>query len=150
MPDMTSTQERRAAIRALLLESPVRNQLELREKLRKRGHAASQPVLSRDLRALGVAKRGGSYQVLENERVTPLTALRSLLRGSAPAAAFVMVDCEPGAASAIARALEAEDLQGVVGTLAGDDTVLVAVASAAAGDRVRKRVTDLLGLAAGA
>ena len=42
--------------------------------------AASQPVLSRDLRALKVAKLDGAYHVLENERVTPLAALKSLLR----------------------------------------------------------------------
>ena len=57
---------------------------------------------------------------------------------------LVLVHCEPGAASAVARALEAEELPGLCGTIAGDDTVLVAVRSRADGDRVRRRVEDLL------
>ena len=103
----------------------------------------SQPVLSRDLRALGVAKQGGSYHVLEEEKVTPLTSLQSLLRSSAPASHFEIVRCEPGAASAVARALEAEGLDGVLGTIAGDDTVLVVVATKAAGEGVRQRISEL-------
>lgn len=135
---------RRAAIRELLLEAPVRNQEELLEKLERRGLGASQPVLSRDLRALNVAKLGGAYQIVEEERVTPLEQLKSLLRSVDPVSQFLLVSCEPGAASAVARALDSEELDGLVGTLAGDDTVLVAVKSQAAAQRVRRRIQELL------
>jgi transcriptional regulator of arginine metabolism len=135
---------RRAAIRELLLEAPVRNQEELLEKLERRGLGASQPVLSRDLRALNVAKLGGSYQIVEEERVTPLEQLKSLLRSVDPVSRFLLVSCEPGAASAVARALDSEELEGLVGTLAGDDTVLVAVKTHAAAQRVRRRIQELL------
>jgi transcriptional regulator of arginine metabolism len=141
---MTTTVERRAAIRALIADSGVKNQAELRFLLHKRGYAASQPVLSRDLRALKVAKRDGVYTLLEEERVTPLFALKSLVRSTAPASHFVLVHCEPGAASAVARALEAEELPGVVGTVAGDDTALVATSSQSAARRVRQRVGELI------
>ena len=56
----------------------------------------------------------------------------------------MLVRCEPGAASAVARAVEAEGFDGVAGTIAGDDTVLVAVESAADAERVRAAVDDLL------
>ncbi len=135
---------RRAAIRELLMEAPVRNQEELLEKLERRGLGASQPVLSRDLRALNVAKLGGAYQIVEEERVTPLEQLKSLLRSVDPVSQFLLVSCEPGAASAVARALDSEELDGLVGTLAGDDTVLVAVKSQAAAQRVRRRIQELL------
>ncbi|MBI5431286.1 MAG: arginine repressor [Planctomycetes bacterium] len=141
---MTQTAERRAAIRALLAEGEVKNQYELEVRLKKRGYHASQPVLSRDLRALGVAKQAGVYQLVESERITPLTALKSLLRAAEVVPHFVMVHCEPGAASAVARALEAEEVPGLIGSVAGDDTVLVAVSSAAVGQRVRRRVAELL------
>jgi transcriptional regulator of arginine metabolism len=141
---MDERERRRAAIRDLLLEAPVRSQEELQEKLARRGFSASQPVLSRDLRALDVAKQGGVYQVVETERVTPLEQLQSLLRGVDPVAKFLLVACEPGAASAVARALEAEELDGLVGTIAGDDTVLVAVDSESAAKRVRTRIRSLL------
>lgn len=141
---MPRSEERRAAIRALVLQSEVHSQAELRARLKAAGFRASQPVLSRDLRLLGVAKEAGVYRLREPERVTPLAALRSLLRSSEPAHELVLLRCEPGAASAVARALEAEELEGVVGTVAGDDTVLVALDSKAAALRVKKRVAQLV------
>ena len=143
---MTSspTEERRAALRAILSEGDVRSQSELMDKLRAMGISASQPVVSRDLRKLKAAKRDRTYQVFDEERVTPLTMLKSLLRSESPVQHFAVVHCEPGAANAVARALEAEDIDGVIGTIAGDDTVLVAAASPAASRRVRRRVSDLL------
>jgi transcriptional regulator of arginine metabolism len=141
---MSQSEERRAAIRRLVLENALQSQAELRAKLKTAGFRASQPVLSRDLRLLRVAKEAGVYQLREPERVTPLSALKSLLRSSDPAREFVLLRCEPGAASAVARALEAEEIVGVVGTVAGDDTVLVALASKAAAQQVKKRVTQLV------
>ncbi len=141
---MTTTRERRAAIAEILNEGEIRNQFELFVRLKKKGFAASQPVLSRDLRALGVAKKSGAYQLIQSERVTPLGSLKSLLRGAENAPHFTMIRCEAGAASAVARALEAEGIAGMLGTVAGDDTVLVAVTSASAGQRIRRRVTELV------
>lgn len=141
---MQSTHSRRETIRQILAEGEVHNQTELQELLESQGIVASQPVLSRDLRALGVVKREGSYQLLEEERITPLTALKSLLRSSQPAQHFEMVLCEPGAASAIARALEGEDIEGVLGTIAGDDTVIVVVANKNTGGRVREHINSLI------
>jgi transcriptional regulator of arginine metabolism len=141
---MSLSEERRAAVRRLVLENALHSQAELRAKLRAAGFRASQPVLSRDLRLLRVAKEAGVYRIREPERVTPLSALRSLLRSSEPARELVLLRCEPGAASAVARALEAEAIEGVVGTVAGDDTVLVALDSKAAAQRVKKRVAQLV------
>jgi transcriptional regulator of arginine metabolism len=141
---MSRSEERRAAIRRLVLEGSIQSQAELRAKLKAAGWRASQPVLSRDLRILRVAKEAGVYTLREPERVTPLTALKSLLRAVATASEYLLLRCEPGAASAIARALEAEELEGVVGTVAGDDTVLVALDSKAAAHRVKKRLALLV------
>jgi len=140
---MSKSEERRAVIRRLVLEGSIQSQAELRAKLKAAGHRASQPVLSRDLRLLRVAKEAGVYQIREPERVTSLSALKSLLRSSEGAREFLLVRCEPGAASAVARALEAEEIPGVVGTVAGDDTVLVALVSRAAAQRVRRRIASL-------
>jgi len=141
---MKSREARRAAIVEILQAAPIRSQEELLAKLEKRGFSASQPVLSRDLRALDVAKQGGVYQIVAAERVTPLEQLATLLRGVDPVAKFLLVTCEPGAASAVARALESEELDGLVGTIAGDDTVLVAVESESAAKRVRTHIRSLL------
>lgn len=140
---MPGSEERRAVVRRLVLENQIQNQAELRHKLKAEGYRASQPVLSRDLRLLRVAKEAGIYKIREPERVTPLSALKSLLRAVAPAREFLLLRSEPGAASAVARALEAEKIPGLVGTVAGDDTVLVALSSRAAAQRVQRRFASL-------
>ena len=141
---MAITSERRNAIRDLIESGQFQSQSELHEALAKRGFQASQPALSRDLRALKAAKQDGLYTMLPEERITPLAALHSLVRGHAAASHFTLIRTEPGAASAVARAIEAEGLPGITGTIAGDDTVLVATSSQAAARRVRSRVALLL------
>ncbi len=130
-------------MRRLVLENHIQNQADLRHKLRALGFRASQPVLSRDLRLLRVAKEAGVYTIREPERVTPLSSLKSLLRSCDGAREFLLLRCEPGAASAVARALESEEIAGLVGTVAGDDTVLVALSSRAGAQRVRRRLASL-------
>ena len=142
---MKLTRERREVLKAVLKERKCSSQDEILQALAERGVQTTQPVLSRDLRSLRAAKRDGTYTLLANERVTPLESLCSLLRGTCAAGPhMVIVRCEAGAASAIARALESEGIDGMLGTVAGDDTVFAAVEDADAGDRVRHRVIALL------
>lgn len=145
-PTQSSVQDRRALIRSLLAEHEVQSQQELLQLLAERGFATTQPVLSRDLRKLKVAKREGIYQLVsEGERVTPLEKLQALLRSVKPAGShLVVVGTEPGAANAIARAIEAEEPTGLVGTLAGDDTVFVAVHSQQTGRDLTELLNSLL------
>lgn len=136
---------RRALLQQLLEAGTASTQAELLLALERRGVSASQPVLSRDLRALGAVKAAGAYSLPPEARVTPLDALRPLLRGCRAAGSHMMViRCEPGAASSLARALEAEGLDGIAGTIAGDDTIFVAVSSKETGRRVQRRIQSLL------
>ena len=145
LPRLNRTALRRRQILELLGEQEVKSQEELARLLGARGFGTTQPMLSRDLRALRVAKRDGAYQIVARERVTPLAELAPLLRGARQAGAnLVVVQCEPGAARALARALEAEELDGFVGSVAGDDTILVAVNSSRSGAKVRRFVHSLL------
>jgi len=142
---MNGTTDRRAMIRKILADQPLGSQEELLQVLAERGVRTTQPVLSRDLRAMQVAKRAGLYQLVEDERITPLTSLRSLLRSTCPAGDHMVVfRTEPGAASAVARALEAEEIDGLLGTVAGDDTVFAAVADVQVSGSVQQRVAELL------
>ena len=140
---MGSTRERRALIRELIGGFDIASQTELLKLLCERGIPTNQPTLSRDLRALGAAKSEGFYRL--GERVTPLDKLASLLRDARAAGPHLLViRCEPGAASAIARALEAESPSGVIGTVAGDDTVFVAVESTRHQKRLSQRILALV------
>ena len=144
-PFMPTSQKRRAALRDILVEHAPSTQTEVQVLLQQSGFDSTQPVISRDLRALGAIKRNGAYALPPDEHVTPLQTLSALLRGSAPAGPHLtVVYCEAGAANAIARAFEAEGMEGVVGTIAGDDTVFVAVRSAAAGEAVRRHIEALV------
>ncbi len=142
---MSLTRRRRETISAVISSERVESQEDLLHLLRRKGVVSTQPVLSRDLRALGAVKRDGAYVLLERERITPLETLQSLLRSADSAGPnLIVVRCEPGAANAVARALEAEEPTGVLGTVAGDDTILIAVQARAAGQGVLRRVRALL------
>jgi len=141
----SQARERRQAIVVVVAERELRSQEELAAALAARGIETTQPMLSRDLRALGVIKRDGRYELLEEERITPLEALAGLLRGAREVGEhLVVVHCEPGAASAVARALEAAELRGVAGTVAGDDTLFVAVHDSQSGAEVARCVLALI------
>lgn len=140
-----SSADRRALIRRLLADQKVGSQEELLVVLAENGVRTTQPVLSRDLRSLAAAKRNGVYQILEDERITPLENLSGLLRDATIAGPnMAIVHCEPGAASAIARALDAEELKGTLGTVAGDDTIFIAVREQRHGEALVARVQELL------
>ena len=142
---MSVSEERRKAIQRILESVEVSSQAELLEHLGQEGFQTTQPVLSRDLRALKVAKRGGIYQLLTQEKITPLEALGSLLRDVEEVGPhLVVVRCEPGAASAIARGLESERVPDMVGTVAGDDTVFIAIRTLEAGQSICERVRALI------
>jgi len=143
---MSPVQDRRALIRRLLQDHEVQSQADLLVLLHQHGCETTQPVLSRDLRKLKAAKRAGLYVLLDDgERVTPLENLQALLRDARPAGPHMLVvTTEPGAANAIARAIEAEQPEGLVGTIAGDDTVFVAVEDPEAARLLRELVLSLV------
>ena len=144
---MLPTHLRRQEISNLLRRHEVQNQAQLLGLLVAGGIQVTQPQLSRDLRALRAVKRDGAYRL--SERVTPLAKLASLLRDAQPAGAnLLVIRCEPGAASAVARALEGEQValeeNAVVGTIAGDDTVFVALRERRYGTRILNLIHSLI------
>ena len=124
---------RQAAILALVEHDSITSQEELRRRLRTRGLAATQATLSRDIKELGLAKRAadGTYQ--RAPAVTsPSTgasalhhAIAEYLTGVEQARQLVVVKTGPGLAQPLAVAMDRASLAGVVGTIAGDDTILV-------------------------
>ena len=127
-------QRRLAAIRALVERDAIRSQEQLRQRLATRGFAVTQATLSRDIKALGLVKRAadGAYQTGGPENAPPSTALatrgRALAEYLASAEAvqqLVVLRTGPGQAPLLGLAIDRARLPGVVGTLAGDDTILV-------------------------
>jgi transcriptional regulator of arginine metabolism len=127
-------QRRLAAIRALVERDAIRSQEQLRQRLATRGFEVTQATLSRDIKALGLVKRAadGAYQTGGPEHAPPSTALVTLGRAlaeylsSAEAVQqLVVLRTGPGQAPLLGLAIDRARLPGVVGTLAGDDTILV-------------------------
>jgi transcriptional regulator of arginine metabolism len=125
--------QRHNAIRELVAQSPVTSQDELRRKLRRRGFAVTQATLSRDIHELGLSKGPGGYS-LSNGAGTAAEGnspplLEQMLEGFGirvrRAMNQVVVATKAGGAQPLAAALDHAGWTDIVGTLAGDDTVLI-------------------------
>ena len=132
---------RHARIATLIRERAVRSQGELGDLLAAEGLATTQATLSRDLEELGAVKVRGTdgsaaAYVIPAEGQGPLRIaeqaperlkrlLRELLTGADSSGNLVVLRVPPGAAQFLASALDRSGLPEVVGTIAGDDTILV-------------------------
>jgi len=153
MREEQTTEGRREAIRRLIRGRKVATQEDLRSLLAGQGFEVTQATLSRDLARLGArrapATEGGTvYELpLEGGATTPsglLEALDPLVRGVRDNGALVVVHTTPGAAPAVALALDQARLPEVLGTIAGDDTVFVAPMQAASASRLTRVLQGLL------
>lgn len=140
----TPLESRHAAILDLLGEAPIRNQAELQSLLKKAGHRATQATLSRDLRALGVVKTPQGYALPQGVGTGTAHGLAGVvaewLLTVQTAQNQVVLHTPPGGAQALALALDRASLDGVLGTVAGDDTILVICPDAKAARSVAKRL----------
>lgn len=131
--------ERQRLIESVVSRKRVGTQFELLDALAATGCVVTQATVSRDIRELGLEKThdpfGRPRYVLPQvtRRADPTEVLNSILgqfgRKVSPAGNIVVLQSELGSAPAIARALDQLEHERIVGTLAGDDTVLVVTAS---------------------
>ncbi|MBO0868860.1 MAG: arginine repressor [Micromonosporaceae bacterium] len=153
MTGPTTRTARHARITALIRQRAVRSQTELADLLAAEGMAVTQATLSRDLEEMGAVKvRGGdggpAVYLIPEDGKPPLASqlrpaeqaparlvrlLRELLTGSDASGNMVVLRTPPGAAQFLASALDRSGLPEVVGTIAGDDTILVVAREPAGG-----------------
>jgi transcriptional regulator of arginine metabolism len=147
--------QRLNVIREVLTASHVASQDELRRKLRRRGIHVTQATLSRDIHELRLSKGPGGYS-LPNGNGTVQAAAEDDLPPSLKemissfglrvrqAMNQVVVSTVLGGAQPVAAALDREEWPEVVGTIAGDDTVLVICQDARRAGEVESRLTTML------
>ncbi len=139
----------------LVRQQPLGSQHALIAALAQRGLAVTQATVSRDIKALGLVKvpSARGYRYAEPGAAiahapaageTLRLALRSFAFDVAPAAALLVLHTKIGGASPVALALDEVHLPGVVGTIAGDDTVLVLLASARHRSRVERALSEMI------
>lgn len=138
----TTTASRRRAIRRMIEDGSVSSQAELVAGLHEQGFDVTQATVSRDLGALGVLKNAGHYRFRR-----PIHAdshlertLVEYVQSFASSANLVVLKTPPGAAQVVAAAIDAAQVPGVLGTVAGDDTVLLVAADPAGGADLRSRL----------
>ena len=154
---------RHHTIAELLRRHAVRSQVELAELLAADGVVVTQATLSRDLVELGAVKvryHGGLVYAVPGEGGdrTPLAGIsqevldarlarlcEELLVSAEASANLVILRTPPGAAQFLASAIDASHLPPVLGTIAGDDTLVVVTREASGGAAVAHRFLDLAG-----
>lgn len=152
---MNARADRRELVRQLVASGRIHSQAQLVDELTGYGMAVTQATVSRDLAALGVVRgmRGGTPRYLLPDDVAERTEfdapsrLRRLL-ADLPLAVdeappLLVLRTAPGAAHAIASALDLSFLPGVVGSVAGDDTIFVACRGRASLRRLRSTLSAL-------
>ena len=117
--------ERHKLILDSIGERAISNQHELMEILHNEGVEVTQASVSRDLSELGVVKIGGRYA--RPELPEPGSSPFGIRTIDPSGDSLVVIKCASGLASAVAVRLDGENLSDVVGTIAGDDTIFVAV-----------------------
>ena len=132
----------------------IDTQDQLLEELRTRGFTTTQATISRDIKELRLVKEltsSGSYRYTLSERKTSSasdTRLRNIFKEGVisvdVAQNIVVVRTMPGLASAACSALDAMDIDGMVGSLAGDDTGILIMRDNASAQRFSTEVHKLL------
>jgi len=147
---------RQAAIREILAERPAADQAAIVLSLRKRGIRAAQASISRDLREMGLGKarvEGGGYAYRPGTSGTPSPAavekrLRSVFRDVVvdvkDTSHLVLVKTFPGNANGVASLIDSLEWPEILGTVAGDDTLLVVVDSPSRRAALARRFRALL------
>lgn len=132
--------ERQNALLLLIGSFSIASQSELSSRLREQGYSVTQASVSRDLDELGLIKLNGYYSLpkktgSESEfgRVTLDTSGETLIVGR----------CSSGLASAITVKIDAAQIPEIVGTIAGDDTIFIAVKDGDAQSLVLTKIAEM-------
>lgn len=115
---------RQTKVLSLIRAKRIGTQEELTAQLERAGVVATQSSVSRDLIELGVVKQRGAYVL---PKAPSGAASHGLLSLEVAGDALIVARCEPGLASALAVEMDRAFVPEIIGTIAGDDTVFIAV-----------------------
>jgi transcriptional regulator of arginine metabolism len=133
---VSSTDARRRLVKRLVTTEAIESQAQLRRLLQQAGHDVTQATISRDLETIGAVKvrEGGvaRYRVqdsanMRRARAALAAATDEFVESVMITGPLVVVRVPPGAANLVAGRIDAAGLAGVLGTVAGDDTIFIAV-----------------------
>ena len=143
------TESRRRFMRSILAKQAVSSQAELRGALAAGGFDVTQATVSRDLDVIGAVRvkqhgRGLVYQVGSSRTDEQMTALfravDEFVLSVVVSGNLVVLHVPPGAAQFVATRIDAASVEGIVGTIAGDDTILIVADEAVGAEQISIRV----------
>jgi len=154
IPRDASRADRERRIRDIIARYPVGTQEDLAAALRRQGLAVTQATVSRDIKRLGLVKvttRGGRAQYMMPDRPSPVDVLRRLRHAASEYVLsvdagedLIVIHTLTGRANAVAAAVDEMRWDDVVGTVAGDDTIVVVPRRRAARDHILMRLRRLV------
>lgn len=130
---------RQQSLREILLQNRIVAQDEVVDRMLKLGFQVTQSSISRDFKELGVAKIDGRYGVAATSFNYGLG--RFVVKTESAGDHLFVIKTSSGGASAVAEAVDHENIPGVVGTVAGDNTIMVATKDA----KTHARISEFLG-----
>jgi transcriptional regulator of arginine metabolism len=142
---------RQRAVLEALRQGPVASQEELQRALRKRGFKVGQATLSRDIRDLNLSKTSAGYTLLQGDGASGLALppvqrlVREFVLDVRPAQNLLVLKTIVGSAQPVAAAIDEQEWEEMVGTIAGDDTILIICPDKDAAKRVALRIEEMLG-----
>ncbi len=137
--------ERQDAIRSIVRDERVRTQRALVDLLKKRNYVCTQATVSRDITEMGLKKLPeGVYVLAEDLHLQRMVA--DLVTDVKHTENLVIVKASTGTAPGVAAALDAAELDGILGSIAGDDTILVITNGAADGQRLVDQLNQFRGV----
>lgn len=155
---MRDKQRRHAVLRRVLQQTRARSQADLQAALAQANIYVSQATLSRDIKALGLVKMPlpdqhyryvmPDAQVQQRRYERLQMAFRHYVTSYDHAGNLLVMKTSPGSAQAVAQDIDAMAWEEILGTVAGDDTILVVTRSVRAVKRLHERFQQLLGLMA--
>jgi len=144
---MSSTAARRRLIRSIINDRSVSSQADLVALLANSGVKVTQATVSRDLAEIGATKRqDGRYQlgeVTEAADAVLIKAFEEFVESISSSGTLVVIKTPPGAAQVVAAAIDGAGIDGVIGTVAGDDTIIVVASEQATGRGVKHKLEKI-------
>jgi len=141
---MSKREQRLAAIRELVRGGNLAKQQDLVEALQAAGFDCTQTTVSRDIADLGLKKSGGAgggYLLPEDLRLRQM--LDGFVTDLAQAANLAVVKTTSGTAQGVAAAIDSAQLPEIIGTIAGDDTIMIATKDAEQAAALIQRLEEM-------
>src|ERR1700693_2890048 len=141
---------RQRAVLEALRQGPIASQEDLQRALRKRGFKVGQATLSRDIRDLNLSKTAGGYNLPQGDSASGLALppvqrlVREFVLDVRPAQNLLVLKTIIGSAQPVAAALDEQEWEEMVGTIAGDDTILIICPDKNAARNVAERIEEML------